>query len=113
MEENSILTSIKSLLGISEEDTSFDVEIMIHINTAIMMLRQIGVGPVGGYSIKSKEDTWSDFLGVDLDKCESVKTYIYIKTKLVFDPPTSSVHMEALNQLLRELEFRLNIVNDE
>lgn len=104
---DSILNSIKKVLGIYEEDTSFDVDIMMHINTVIMILRQMGIGPANGYSISSSYDNWDDYLK-DSSLIESVKTYIALKVRLIFDPPASSAIIEAMNRTISELEWRLN-----
>lgn len=106
----SILTSIKKLLGIAEEYTHFDPDIIMHINTALFTLTQLGVGPSAGFSIDDAEDRWSDF--VDTSRIESVKTYVYLKVRLVFDPPTSSAVIESINRNISELEWRLNVAVD-
>lgn len=107
----SILTSIKKLLGVTEDYTVFDQDIMMHINTVIMVLDQIGVDSKHGYFITGKEETWSDFLG-DRTDIEAVKSYVYLKVRLLFDPPQSSAVMEAINQQISELEFRINVIVD-
>lgn len=104
----SILTSIKKLLGITEEYEHFDADITIHINSALMALTQIGVGPSEGFSIKDKTSSWDDFI-VDPTKFEAVKTYVYLKVRLVFDPPTNSTVIAAFEKQISELEFRLNV----
>lgn len=109
--ESSILTSIKKLLNISEECDSFDTDIIIHINTVLMILTQIGVGPSEGFSITDENDVWTDFIP-DIKKIESVKTFVYLKVKLIFDPPSSSAVMEAFKQSISELEWRLNAACD-
>ena len=105
---DSILTSIKKLLGITEEYEHFDQDIIIHINSVFMILNQLGVGPSNGFSITDKTAAWSDFIseGANL---ESVKSYIYLKVRLLFDPPTTSAVMESMNRMISELEFRLNV----
>ena len=105
---DSILTSIKKLLGITEEYEHFDQDIIIHINSVFMILNQLGVGPLNGFSITDKTAVWSDFIseGTNL---ESVKSYIYLKVRLLFDPPTTSAVMESMNRMISELEFRLNV----
>ena len=105
---DSILTSIKKLLGITEEYEHFDQDIIIHINSVFMILNQLGVGPSNGFSITDKTAVWSDFIseGVNI---ESVKSYMYLKVKLLFDPPTTSAVMESMNRMISELEFRLNV----
>ena len=104
----SILTSIKKLLGITEEYDQFDPDIIMHINSVFMILTQLGVGPAEGFSIEDDTAVWTDFIQ-DVKKLESVKTYIYLKVKLVFDPPLSSAVIESMNRLVNELEWRLNV----
>ena len=103
---DSILTSIKKLLGITEEYEHFDQDIIIHINSVFMILNQLGVGPSNGFSITDKTAVWSDFIS-EGSNLESVKSYIYLKVKLLFDPPTTSAVMESMNRMICELEFRL------
>lgn len=109
---NSILTSIKKLLGITEEYTHFDADLIMHINSVLMALRQMGIGPSNGFSITGPYETWEDFLGDELSMLESVKSYTYHKVRLMFDPPTSSALMEAINRQIGELEWRLNITSE-
>lgn len=106
----SILTSIKKLLGIDEEYNHFDADIIMHINSVLFILTQIGVGPSEGFVITGEDETWEDFMPEGaLVKVQSVKTYIYLKVRLIFDPPTSSTAMTAMKDLIAELEWRLNI----
>ncbi len=107
----SILTSIKKLLGIAEEYEHFDADIIMHINSVFSILTQLGVGPSNGFSIEDKEAKWHDFIGED-NNIEMVKSYIHLKVKLLFDPPLSSAVMEAMNQMIKELEWRLNVAVD-
>lgn len=102
----SILTSIKSLLGVQADYTHFDDQIIMHINSAFMTLNQIGVGHETCFKITGSTETWTDFLGDSAD-FEAVKTYIYLKVRLVFDPPAGSL-LEAMNKVANELEWRLN-----
>lgn len=104
---NSILTSIKKLLGITEECENFDADIIIHINSVFMILTQLGVGPTEGFSIQDKTTTWDEFIPVN--QLESVRSYVYMKVKLMFDPPLSSAVMESMNRMISEFEWRLNI----
>lgn len=104
----SILTSIKKLLGITEDYEHFDADIIMHINSVFMILNQLGVGPPNGFSISDETATWSDYLQ-DGKNLESVKSYIHLKVKLLFDPPLSSAVMEAMKQIISELEWRLNV----
>lgn len=106
--EESILTSIKKLLGISEDYEHFDADIIMHINSVFMILTQLGVGPPDGFSIEDDSSVWSNFIG-DSSNIESVKSYVYLKVKLLFDPPLSSAAMEATKQLISELEWRLTL----
>lgn len=108
---DSILTSIKKLLGIIETDTSFDTDVIMHINTVFMILNQVGVGPEGGFSITDSSAKWSDFME-DESKIEGMKTYVYLKVKEVFDPPTNLAILNNMKELARELEWRLNIECD-
>lgn len=106
----SILTSIKKLLGIAEEYEHFDPDVIMHINTALMTLTQLGVGPPEGFVIEDDTAEWTDFLSEDeLSKMQAVKTYIYLSVRLVFDPPTVSSVIEAINRRIAELEWRLNV----
>lgn len=105
---DSILTTIKQLVGVTEGDTSFDTDIIIGINTALFTLTQLGVGPATGFSIQNKEKVWSDFLSAATD-LEAVKTFIYLKVKLVFDPPANSALLDSINTVLDELTFRLAV----
>ena len=106
---DSILTSIKKLLGIAEDYTHFDIDIIMHINTVLMVLTQLGVGPEEGFTITDKGDEWGDFISEDDLRFEGVKTYVYLKVRQVFDPPASSAVMEAMNRSIGELEWRLNV----
>lgn len=108
----SILTSIKKLLGISEEYTHFDQDIIIHINSVFMILTQLGVGPSNGFFIKDKMICWEEYIS-DPAELQAVKTYMYMKVKLLFDPPTSSAVMEAFNRSISEFEWRLNVEADD
>ena len=103
----SILSTIKQLLGISVEDTSFDMDIIIYINTVLGILTQLGLDEAGNEPIINKYTTWEDLLD-DRTDLEFVKTYIHLKVKSMFDPPSSSAGMEAMNSIIKELEWRIN-----
>lgn len=103
---DSILTSIKKQLGIQEDYEHFDPDIIMCINTAFMTLTQLGVGPKGGFIITDDSATWSDFIPEE-SNLEGVKTYIYLKAKLMFDTPSASV-LEAMKSMITELEWRIN-----
>lgn len=107
----SILTSVKKLLGIEEEYTHFDPDLIMHINSVFMVLNQLGVGPANGFRIEDDEDTWSDYMS-DEDNIDAVKSYMQLKVKLLFDPPQSSAVMEATKRMIDEFEFRLNVAVD-
>lgn len=111
----SILTSVKKLLGIAEEYTAFDPDIIMSINSAFAILEQLGVGPDGGFFITDSSTTWNDYFGAseDIEQNEAVKNYIALKVKLMFDPPTSSTVMQATTNLTSELEWRLNVACDK
>lgn len=104
--EESILTSIKEMIG--PLDDVFDTDLIIHINSVFMILRQLGVGPAEGFIIEDDSTTWSDFIPSDDIRFEGVKTYMYLKTQMVFDPPSSSILKECKQKMIEELEWRLN-----
>ncbi len=106
----SILTSIKKLLGIEESYEHFDPDIIMHINSVLMVLTQLGLGPSEGFSISDKSKTWADFLGGDCSNLEGVKTYVYMKVRLIFDPPATAALIDSMNRLVNEFEWRLNVM---
>lgn len=105
---NSILETVKGSLPLSPEDDHFDQEIIIHINTALMTLTQLGIGPSGGVLIKGVEDTWTSIIEGALD-LEMVKSYVILRVKLLFDPPSSSFVLESMKNQISEFEWRLNV----
>ncbi|MDO5397627.1 MAG: hypothetical protein Q4G33_06830 [bacterium] len=107
----SILTSIKKMLGIAEEYEYFDPDIIMHINSVFSVLTQLGVGPSEGYFIRDKTDKWTDFLKSD-SRLEILKSYMYLKVKLLFDPPLGTASIEAINRQISELEWRINVTVD-
>ncbi len=107
----SILTSIKKMLGITEEYEHFDADLIIHINSVFMILTQLGVGSDNGFSISGKDEVWSDFL-VEEQQLELVKSYMHLKVKLLFDPPLGSAVIEVINRQISEFEWRLNAAVD-
>ena len=109
--ENSILTSIKKMLGVAEDYTEFDEDIMTHINSVFLNLTQLGVGPEEGFMIEDDTAVWEDFID-DSIKLQAVKTYMYLKVKLLFDPPLSSSVTESFTRMIAELEWRLNVAVD-
>lgn len=105
----SILTSIKKLLGITEEYTHFDTDIIMHINSVFLTLNQLGVGPAAVFAIEDSTATWADFFPKESNDFEAVKSYMYLKVKLLFDPPPGSATIESINKMINEYEVRLNI----
>ena len=105
---DSILTSIKKLLGIAEDYEHFDQDLIIHINSVLSVLTQLGVGPSEGFSIEDENATWKDFIPED-KRLSSIRSYVYMKVKLLFDPPLSSSVMESMNRMISEFEWRLNV----
>lgn len=105
---DSILISIKKLLGITEDYDDFDADIIMHINSVFMVLRQLGIGPERGFSISDDSAIWADFIP-DESMFEAVKSYMCLKVRLLFDPPTSSAVMESINRQISEFEWRLNV----
>lgn len=127
---DSILTNVKKIVGIAESDTSFDPDIVMHINTVFSILTQLGIGPTAGFMIEDATPTWDDFLKVRQVKLDGadvytdeqlqennkqlmmVKTYVYLRVRLLFDPPQTSFVIEALNKQIEELEVRMSIVRE-
>jgi hypothetical protein len=110
--EESILKSTKKILGIDAEYLVFDQDIITHINAAFSILNQLGVGPVEGYFIEDESDTWDEFL-VPENQLNLVKTYIYLKVRVLFDPPGTSFLLNAANEQIKEYEWRLNVFREE
>lgn len=108
--EESILTSIKKLLGITEDYEIFDQDLIIHINSIFTILNQMGVGPKNAFRITGKNESWSEFIK-DKD-IESVKSFVYLRVRLLFDPPASSSAIESINKMISELEWRLYVVDN-
>ena len=109
--ETSILTSIKKMLGVAEDYTEFDEDIITHINSVFLNLTQLGVGPEEGFMIEDDTSVWEDFID-DSIQLQAVKTYMYLKVKLLFDPPLSSSVTESFTRMIAELEWRLNVAVD-
>lgn len=108
----SILTSIKKLLGIDENYTHFDADIIMHINSVFSILTQMGVGPANGFSITGKDEQWSKFIADNVNAFSLVKSYVYQKVRLLFDPPLSSAAIESINRQISEFEWRLFVAAD-
>lgn len=108
----SILTSVKKLLGIDKDYTHFDNDLIMHINSVFMVLTQLGVGPSEGFAISDANAKWSDFIGEDDKNFQAIKTYVYMKVRLMFDPPLSSAVLDSMSRTICELEWRLNVQVD-
>lgn len=110
--EQSILISTKKILGITKDYTVFDLDIITHINSAFSTLTQLGVGPVNGFMISGVDEVWTDFIAEDF-QYNSVKSYVFLKTRQLFDPPQTSYLISAVEKQIEELEWRLNVHREE
>lgn len=104
---DSILTSVKKMLGIEADYEHFDTDLIMHINSVLLILNQLGVGPLTPFTITGTDETWSDFFS-DVAVIELVKSYVYLKVRLIFDPPSTGVLHEAMERQIVEFEWRLN-----
>lgn len=105
--EDSILLSVKKSLGLDPSLTQFDIDIIMAINTALNILTQLGVGPVEGFSISSEKETWDSFIGDEI-RLNMVKTYVWLRVRLIFDPPTTNALLDSVKTQITEYEVRLN-----
>ena len=105
---DSILTSVKKILGITEEYTHFDADLIMHINTVLMALTQMGIGNREYFRIEDADATWADFISGKID-IDAIKTYVALRVKLIFDPPQSSTHLQAIQETIKECEWRMYI----
>ena len=112
MTENSILKSVKKVLGMAPEYTAFDEDVLMHINTAFSILQQRGVGPEEGFDIQDDSTVWSDYTN-NVKQLNMVKTYMYVRVRLVFDPPTTSFAIDAMQKQVDELEWRLQAIRED
>jgi hypothetical protein len=110
--ESSILTSTKKILGIAETYTAFDLDIITEINMAFSTLNQLGLGPALGFFIEDASTEWSEYAVPDV-QLHLVKVYVHLKVRSVFDPPTTSFAIDAMNNQIKELEWRLNVFREE
>jgi len=110
--DTSILNTTKKILGIAESYTAFDLDIITHINSAFSTLTQLGVGPSTGFIIEDANPVWADFIGDDL-QLNSVKSYVFLRVRLLFDPPATSYLITAYEDQIREMEWRLNAHREE
>lgn len=112
--EQSILKSTKKILGIADDYTVFDLDIMTHINSAFSTLTQLGIGPAAGYAIDDEDDDWEDFVDMAVDpQYNSIKSYIFLKVRQLFDPPSTSYLIAAVEKQIQELEYRLSTHREE
>lgn len=110
--EESILTSTKKILGVMDDDTSFDLDIVIYINSALSVLQQLGLGPIDGVAIEDAETTWDELEIEELPILGQVKTYIWLKAKTMFDPPSTSYLVTAMQEQVTEHEARLSALRE-
>lgn len=109
---DSILDSVKQVLGLEPSYTAFDQDVIMHINSAFSTLEQLGIGPPGGFSIVDDTAVWEDFIGVD-NRYNAVKSYVYLRVRLLFDPPSMSFVIAAMEKQIQELEWRLNVARED
>lgn len=107
---SSILNDVKHTLGLLPEQTAFDIDIIMHVNNALSTLTQLGVGPVEGYQITGAGNMWDEF--ADDPRLNSVKSYVFLKVKLIFDPPGTGFVVASMERQITELEYRINVVVD-
>ena len=105
---DSILDSTKNALGIPADHTEFDVSIIMHINSVFSTLHQLGIGPPQGFMIDDDVPTWSTFLGGNMPQ-NNIRSYMYLRVRMLFDPPTTGYHMTSMNDQAKELEWRINV----
>lgn len=108
----SILNSTKKTLGLAADYTPFDEDVIMHINSVFLTLQQLGVGPVEGFMIYGADETWEDFLGAD-PRMNAAKTLMFLKVKLLFDPPGTSFAIQSFNEQILALEWRLNVAVED
>ena len=109
---DSILTSTKKTLNLSEDYEAFDQDVILHINSVFSTLNQLGVGPDEGFMIEDSSATWDAFIDGD-PRLNWVKTYVYLRVRMLFDPPTTGYHVEAMKEQIKELEWRLNVQRED
>lgn len=110
--DDSILNSTKKLLGIAEDYDAFDTDIVMHINSVFNTLSQLGLHPTDGFAIEDEDSVWSDYIE-NQKLYNSVKTYMYLKVRLLFDPPTTSFAIESFAKQIQEYEWRINVQIEE
>lgn len=108
----SILQTIRRMIGPSMLDSEFDTDLVVHINSVLFDLTELGVGPRDGFMITGDTETWEDFLGEGVKNLEAVKTFVFLKVKMIFDPPTVGGVIAAYEKLIKEYEWRINVMVD-
>jgi len=106
--DDSILDTTKKTLNMESDYTAFDTDVILHINSVFSTLTQLGVGPKEGFMIETKENKWSEFIG-DTTIIMAVKSYMYLRVRLLFDPPQTSFAINSFAEQAKELEWRLNV----
>ncbi len=108
---DSILNSVKKVLGLDEDDDGFDTDVLMHINSIFMVLNQLGIGPDQGFVIEDDSAVWSDFIGDDA-MLNAAKTYIWLRVRMLFDPPSTSFHLASMEKQIDEIGYRLNVYRE-
>jgi hypothetical protein len=109
---NSILSSTKKTLNLAEDYEAFDQDVIMHINSVFSTLNQLGVGPFDGFEIEDKLSNWEAFLQGD-PRLNDIKTYVYLRVRMLFDPPTTGYHVTAMQDQIKELEWRINVRRED
>lgn len=108
MAGNSILDDVKKMCNLAPDDHSFDIDVILHTNSAFTTLTQLGLGPEDGFMIEDATATWDDFIGTN-PKFNAVKSYVYLRVRTIFDPPQTSYQIQAMKEQIEQLEWRLNV----
>lgn len=108
----SILTSTKKVLNLADDYEAFDQDVILHINTVFSRLNQLGVGPADGFAIEDKDADWDAFLEGD-PRLNDIKTYVYLRVRMLFDPPTTGYHVAAMQEQIKELEWLINVRRED
>jgi hypothetical protein len=110
--DDSILQSVKKVLNLAADYEAFDMDVLMHINSVFSTLNQLGVGPAPGFMIQDGGQTWSEFIGSD-PRLNHVKTYVYLRVRLLFDPPSTGYHVAAMEKQIEQFEWRLNVQRED
>jgi hypothetical protein len=104
----SILDDTKKVLNLASDYTAFDQDVILYINSVLSTLNQLGIGPEDGFMITDKNALWSDFLGSD-PRLNNIKGYVYLRVRMLFDPPTLGYLIDAMQAQIKELEWRISV----